>query len=184
MGARTSSTANDWHTGLLPLYLRTTYAWDGLFAGTRTLLSIHNLGYTGTFGAGVIEQVGLSDARGQFHQSHLDEGRVSFLETGILHASWLSTVSRTYAREIQTPEHGMGLDELLAARSDHLVGIVNGIDATVWNPATDELLPASYSADDLAGKRACRDELLGTMGLAPATPPEDGGGRCSASSRA
>ncbi len=159
---------NDWHTGLLPLYLRTTYAWDQLFADTRTLLSIHNLGYTGTFGAGVIDQLGLEEVRGLFHQEHLEEGQVSFLETGLLHASWLSTVSETYAREIQTPEHGMGLDELLKARDDHLVGIVNGIDPAEWSPEADALIPASFSASDLSGKKTCRDALLEALEVEPA----------------
>jgi starch synthase len=163
---------NDWHTGLLPLYLQTRYAWDELFARTRTLLSIHNIGYQGTFPAEVIDQVGLGDARHLFHQAHLDEGRVSFLETGVIHASYLSTVSETYAREIQGAEYGMGLDELLRARADHLVGIVNGIDSGEWNPETDPLLPHHFSADDLTGKARCKEALMQALELPydPAAP--------------
>ncbi|MEM9380762.1 MAG: glycogen synthase [Planctomycetota bacterium] len=158
---------NDWHTGLLPLYLRTHYAWDELFRDTRTLLSIHNLGYQGVFPASAVEAVGLGDARKYFDQDRLADGAVGFLETGLTHASWLSTVSETYAREIQTAEHGMGLDELLRRRADHLVGIVNGIDAGEWDPCTDVHLPAHYDADDLAGKAACRAALLEEMEVAP-----------------
>ena len=167
-GRRTSCTATTGTPALLPLYLKTVYAWDELFAGTRTVLSIHNLGYTGTFGSEELARVGLGDARGMFHQEHLSDGHFSFLETGLIHAAWLSTVSETYGREIQTPEHGMGLDELLRARDDHLVGIVNGVDAGEWNPATDALLPHRYTADDLAGKALCRDALLKRLEVAPA----------------
>ena len=158
---------NDWHTALIPLFLKRRYAWDRLFEGTRTLLSIHNIGYQGTFPAEAIERVGLGEARDDFHQAHLEEGRVSFLETGVIWASWLSTVSETYAREIQTAEYGMGLEELLAARSDHLVGVVNGIDAGEWDPERDPLIPHHFTPDDLDGKRGCRDELLASFDLSP-----------------
>lgn len=158
---------NDWHTGLLPLLLRTQYAWDELFQGTRTLMSIHNLGYQGAFPATAVEAVGMENERAMFHQERLEKGVVNFLETGIIHASWLSTVSETYAREIQTQEHGMGLDDLLARRADHLVGIVNGVDYSEWGPDVDPHIPAHFGPKDLAGKRVCRDELLAEMNLAP-----------------
>ncbi|MFT7680216.1 MAG: starch synthase [Planctomycetota bacterium] len=156
---------NDWHTGLIPLYLKKWYGWDKLFAGTRSLLSIHNIGYQGTFPASVIEQLGLEEARELFHQEHLEEGYVSFLEMGLLHASWLSTVSRTYAREIQGKEYGMGLQDLLQARDDHLEGIVNGIDVDEWSPSKNPLLPHPYSAQDLSGKARMKASLLERMGL-------------------
>ncbi|MEX1025411.1 MAG: glycogen synthase GlgA [Planctomycetota bacterium] len=158
--------ANDWHAALIPLLLRTRYAWDTLFRDTRTLLSIHNLGYQGVFPADAVELMGLSEARPLLHQDHLQAGHVSLLETGVLYADFLSTVSETYAREIQTPEHGMGMDELLRTRSDRLVGITNGIDAEEWNPAKDGYLAANYSADDLSGKRICRGALLDRFDLA------------------
>lgn len=158
---------NDWHTGLLPLYLRSTYAWDELFAGTRTLLSIHNLGYQGLFKADAIDAVGLGDVRGSFHQERLEKGHVNLLETGIIHAHWLSTVSTTYAREIQTAEHGMGLEDLLKGRHDHLVGIVNGVDYGEWSPDVDPHIPAKFGPDNLEGKAECRAALLEEMNLAP-----------------
>lgn len=151
---------NDWHTGFLPLYLKHWYDWDELFEGTRTLLSIHNLGYRGDFGTDLIDTLNLEEGRHLFHQEHLDEGRVSMLETGILYADWLSTVSETYAREIQTEEHGMGLERLLQAREDHLVGIVNGIDPGEWNPATDTHLVHRFSAADPGGKALAKRWLL------------------------
>ncbi len=157
---------NDWHTGLLPLLLRTRYAWDELFARTRTLLSLHNIGYQGVFGADAVDRIGMADLRARFHQEHLAQGRVNFLETGIIWASRLSTVSETYAREIQDSEHGMGLEGLLRERADHLDGIVNGVDAGEWNPRTDERIPATYDANDLSGKARCKAALLERMGLA------------------
>jgi len=152
--------ANDWHTGLLPLYLKTHFAWDRLFQRTRTLLTIHNIGYQGTFGSGVLEEVSLANERKLVHQDHLRDGHVSFLETGILYADALTTVSETYAREIQTSEFGMGLEGPLRARADALHGILNGIDDGEWNPETDPYLERSYSADDLAGKEANKRALL------------------------
>jgi starch synthase len=159
---------NDWHAGLLPLYLKTVYSWDRLFESTRTLLSIHNIGYQGVFPAEVVDELGLADARGLLHQQHLDEGRVGFLETGIMYASWVSTVSETYAQEIQTDELGIGLQGLLSERSDHLVGIVNGIDPYEWNPATDPHLSHHFDADDMAGKQKSRYAVLARMGVEPA----------------
>ncbi len=159
--------ANDWHTGLLPLLLREGYNWDDLFHGTRSLFSIHNLGYQGVFPAESLDAMGLGKIRGSFHQERLKEGVLNLLETGIIHSHWLSTVSRTYAQEIQTEEHGMGLEDLLKSRSDHLVGIVNGVDYGEWSPDVDPHIPAAFGPDDLLGKRICRDELLEEMGLAP-----------------
>ena len=158
---------NDWHTGLLPLILRAGYRWDHLLANTRTLLSIHNLGYQGTFGADALDVLGLGSVRDQFHQERLANGQVNFLETGILHADWLSTVSRTYADEIQTEVQGFGLDGLLRQRADHLVGIVNGVDYGEWSPDVDPHIPAHFDPSDLAGKRVCRDALLDEFNLAP-----------------
>jgi starch synthase len=157
---------NDWHTGLVPLYLRTTYSGVENFAGTRTLLSIHNMSFQGTFDADVVRDLGLSEVQDMFHQDHLAQGRVSYLETGILYASWLGTVSETYAVEIQGEELGMGLDPLLRARSDQLVGIVNGVDVDEWSPDRDTLIPHPFSAADLAGKTRCREALLDRFGIA------------------
>ncbi|MBL8724884.1 MAG: glycogen synthase [Planctomycetes bacterium] len=156
---------NDWHTGLLPLYLRTTYAWDRLFAHTKTLLTIHNIGYQGVFPDSQLEALGLGEQRAHLHHGDLRDGRFSCLKTGVLHANKLSTVSRTYAREILTPEFGMGMDELLRTREHDLFGIVNGVDYGDWNPGTDPLLPHHYNANDLSGKAQMKAALLGRMGL-------------------
>jgi starch synthase len=157
---------NDWHTGLLPLYLWSHFNWDRLFQRTRVVLTIHNIGYQGVFSADVVGELGLDNERNLLHQEDLAEGKLNFLKTGLLYANAITTVSETYAREIQGPEQGMGLDGLLRQRGDVLVGIVNGVDYGDWNPRTDALIPARYTLKDLSGKLECRRTLLQRMGLA------------------
>ncbi|MBS2014359.1 MAG: glycogen synthase [Deltaproteobacteria bacterium] len=157
--------ANDWQTSLLPLLLRTMFAWDRLFARTRTVLTIHNIGHQGTFGAGVLGDTGLADAWHHLHQDQLRGGSVNFLLTGILYANAITTVSPTYAREIQTPEHGVGLDGFLRERASVLFGVLNGIDEAEWSPERDEKLPHRYSLEDLTGKELCKKALLESAGL-------------------
>jgi starch synthase len=156
---------HDWHTALGPLYLRTLFAWDRLFAGTRTVLTLHNMGYQGKFPTAQLRDLGLQDESHLFWQEDLQAGHFNFLKTGIVFADLLTTVSRTYAEEIQGPEQGFGLDPLLRERRDHLLGIVNGIDTGEWSPETDPHLAATYSADDLDGKRRCKEALLAEAGL-------------------
>jgi len=156
---------NDWQAALVPVLLRSVFAWDQLFARTRSLLTIHNLGHQGTFDARLVGDVGLGPARGLLHQGELEAGRLGFLLSGILHAGAITTVSPTYAREIQTPEHGVGLDGYLRGRSDVLRGILNGIDEAEWSPETDPHLSHHYSAADLAGKERNKAELLAQSGL-------------------
>jgi starch synthase len=156
---------NDWHTSLIPLLLKTEYSWDRLFRRVKTLLTIHNVGYQGSCPASALADLGLERWSGMFHQEHLRQGKFSFLETGILHADALSTVSETHAVEMTTPEYGMGLDSLLRARRGSFVGIVNGIDAEEWDPSRDPNLARTYSAADLSGKEACKRDLLARVGL-------------------
>jgi len=157
---------HDWHTALVPLYLKSVYAWDRLFANTRSVLTIHNIGYQGMFGANRLPDLGLDGVEHLLHQEDLRHGLVNFMKTGILYADCLTTVSPTYAREIQGEEHGMGLQHLLRERSAALVGILNGVDDGEWNPETDPHLPANYSAQDLTGKRVCKERLMRDLGLA------------------
>ena len=156
---------NDWQTSLIPLLLRTRFAWDRLFENTKTVLTIHNLGHQGHFPADVMRETGLADSWYLFHQDHLRAGRVGFLMTGILYSNGITTVSPTYAREIQTPEQGVGLDNVLRKRADVLVGILNGIDEEEWNPAEDKHLPAQFSATALAGKDTCKRAMLDAFRL-------------------
>lgn len=161
---------HDWHTALGPVYLRTSFAWDQLFHSTRTVHTIHNLGYQGVFSAEVLDRIGLADRASLFHQEDLAAGRVNFLKTGLLHADVLTTVSPTYAQEIQTPEHGVGLDGLLRARRERLFGILNGIDTTEWSPTSDRHIAAAYSADNLDGKATCKAAMMKTFGIADLPP--------------
>ncbi len=152
--------ANDWQTSLLPLLLRTMFAWDRLFADTRTVLTIHNIGHQGQFDARVLPDLGLAGAAHHFHQDQLREGRINFLLTGLLYANAITTVSPTYAREVQRPEHGMGLDPFLRERSSVFFGILNGIDEAEWSPERDMLIPHRYSVDRLDDKELNKKELL------------------------
>ncbi len=158
---------NDWHTGLLPLYLKLLSSWEQLFDSTKTVLTIHNIGYQGMFAAEVVHELGLDDARHLLHQEDLAEGRVNLLKTGLIYADVLTTVSRTYAREIQGEELGMGLQEMLRGRDDHLVGIVNGVDYGEWSPEQDRYIPQHYSAETIDGKLENKRALLAVAGLPP-----------------
>lgn len=160
---------NDWHTSLLPVYLKSLYRWDELFADSRTVLTIHNIGYQGIFGAGVLKDVGLDSEAEMFSRRDLESDRVNLLRTGIQHADAVTTVSPTHAQEIQTEALGMGLDGLLRRRSDRLFGILNGVDYAEWDPTSDRLLPYRYDKDDLRGKVHNKRSLLKQVSL-PATP--------------
>jgi len=156
---------HDWQAGLAPAYLHTNYAYDPTFLGMRTLFTIHNLGYHGLFAAATLAEIGLAGADA-FRPGGIEFfGKVCFLKGGLNYADALNTVSPTYAREIQTPEYGFGLDGVLRARSGVLSGILNGVDYAEWNPETDRLIAANYSPSDLSGKRVCKQDLLAAFGL-------------------
>lgn len=151
---------NDWHTGMLPLLLKANYSWDQLFASTKSILTIHNIGYQGVFDDDILDDIGLGDRRELLHQEDLQQGNVNYLKTGLLYADLLTTVSRTYAEEIQTAEFGMGLEGILKARAENLVGIVNGVDYSDWSPEQDALIPHPFSATDLSGKAKNKEALM------------------------
>jgi starch synthase len=147
---------HDWQTGLVPLLLRTSP--DPHLVGVSTAFTIHNLGYHGAFGPEVWPVLGLD--RRWFTSAHLEfYGLVNFLKAGLVFADRLTTVSPRYAVEIQTPEHGHGLDGVLRDRASALRGILNGIDVDRWEPAHDPFLAAPYDADDLTGKAECKARL-------------------------
>jgi starch synthase len=155
---------HDWQSGPLGPMLRHQFRSDPTFAGIRILCTIHNLGYQGLFPREALDDIGLP--RELFRPDLLEFwDRINFLKAGIVYADAISTVSRTYALEIQTPEHGFGLDGLLRSRAHQLTGIVNGVDYGEWSPEADPHIAARYSADDLAGKRACKADLLRAFGL-------------------
>ncbi|MCG6963632.1 MAG: glycogen synthase GlgA [Acidobacteria bacterium] len=156
---------HDWQTALIPQLAGCDPVLDGVGAETPTVLTIHNLAYQGSFEPWAMEAAGLP--RELNHPAALEfYGRVNFLKGGILAADALTTVSPTYAREILTPERGCGLDSVLATRSDHLVGILNGLDTTTWDPGADPHLVRTYTGDNVAGgKAACRAHLARALGL-------------------
>ena len=156
---------HDWPTALMPVLLKTVYAWDQLFARTRTVFTIHNLGYQGVFGTEVLEQIELAHAPQYFDPGDLAAGRINFLKTGLTHSDRLSTVSPSYAEEIQTPLHGHGLDGLLRERAADLRGILNGIDESEWGAEADRSVPVRYGAGSLWRKRHDRHALLARTGL-------------------
>lgn len=155
---------HDWQAGLLPVYLKQTNAVDPAFLNAKTLLTIHNLGYQGNFPRAAMADVSLAPSL--FHPDFVEFwGQFSFLKAGLVFADALTTVSPTYAEEIQTPEHGFGMDGLLRVRRGSLTGVLNGVDYGRWNPETDTAIPAHYSAASLAGKLECKRELLREMEL-------------------
>ena len=149
--------ANDWHTSLIPLYLREERT--GLLA-TKSVLTIHNLAYQGIF---PWEQGSVTRLPEGALQLVEDQGKVNLLKGGILHANLLTTVSPSYALEIL--EHGEGLEDALQSRKDALTGVLNGVDGTVWNPARDPHPWASYSPDDLVGKAENKRRIQTELGL-------------------
>jgi starch synthase len=155
---------HDWQSALVPVFMRQFFAADPTFMGLRVLVTIHNLGYQGRFPAAIIPEIGLGpevlepETMGFFGQVNLMKGALVFADA-------ISTVSKAYAREIQGEEFGFDLQSILRARSSVLCGILNGVDYTAWNPETDAFIAAHYSADDLAGKEACKRDLLGEAGL-------------------
>ncbi|HMP42212.1 MAG TPA: glycogen synthase [Roseiflexaceae bacterium] len=145
--------SNDWHTALISNYIRTRYSYT--FGHLATVYTIHNLAYQGWFGEQTARLAGLWQG----------ENYINFMARGIIYADVVSTVSPTYAQEILTPEYGEQLDGLLRARRGDLYGILNGIDLTVYDPASDPYLPATYSIADLAGKAICKAQLQQELGL-------------------
>jgi len=150
---------NDWQTGLVPLY----GVIDGLRAAT--LFSIHNLAYQGNFNPYLLHEIGVPAEFFRTENGVEFHGMVSFMKTGIALADRLATVSPTYAQEIRTAQHGVGLQGLLEHRRRLLHGVVNGIDTTAWNPATDAYLPQPFTPKTLATKDVTRAELLRAAGI-------------------
>ena len=157
---------NDWHTALLPLYLKTAYAWDRLFAASRTALTIHNIGYQGEFSAGALPDLNLGLGVDRLHQHDLRAGRINPLKTGILLADAVTTVSPTYALEICATDLGMGMQEALASRGGAVTGILNGVDYEEWDPRVDPHLANHFSLADLRGKMRNKRRLIERSGLA------------------
>jgi len=154
---------HDWQAALLPVYVRQHFNNDPTFSGVKVLLTIHNLGYQGIFGAAAVSQLGL-DSRLLNPEQLEFYGKLDLLKGGIAFSDAISTVSKGYAREIQTPEYGFGLDGFLRKHGP-IYGIVNGVDYVEWDPEHDPHIARNYSVNDLSGKAECKRALLEELGL-------------------
>jgi starch synthase len=150
---------HDWQSALVPVLLRTQHANDPVTRSLPVVFTIHNIGYQGLFPQRVMRKIGLPD--NLFTMDGLEfYGKVNYLKGGLIFADYLTTVSRRYAKEIQTPEFGLGLEGVIRQRSDRLVGILNGVDYSIWSPEADKFIVQNYTASNLAGKKACKKNLL------------------------
>lgn len=149
---------NDWQAGLTPVFLKTIYAGKKCFKNTKVIMTIHNLAYQGLFWHWDMKLTGLDWSLFNWKQLEF-YGKINFLKGGIVFSDIITTVSKTYAQEIQTPEFGAGLDGVLRERSKDLYGIINGIDYNIWNPETDGYIAANYGVKNLSGKRLCKKAL-------------------------
>jgi len=157
---------HDWQTGLVPAYQKLVYGSHPALAAARTVMTIHNMAYQGLFWHWDMLLTGLDWKHFTWEQMEF-YGQLNLLKTGIVFADAISTVSPTYAREIQSSPGGCGLEGLLASRSDVLTGIVNGIDTVAWDPAADPHIPRPYRFEDVhAGKYAARVALAARLGHA------------------
>jgi starch synthase len=157
--------SHDWHAGLAPAYMAyLSYARSAKTRRVACLHTVHNLAYQGVFAASHFSELGLPASA--FAVNGLEfYGQISFMKAGLYYADAISTVSPTYAQEIQTVEQGCGLDGLLRAHSAVLSGVLNAVDESVWNPSIDKLLSEKYSPEKLGGKAKCKAALQKEMGL-------------------
>ena len=154
---------NDWHCGFAAVEIAHLRYWDAYWRNVRTVFSVHNLAYQGGFSNSELWKFGFTS---DFERNAFAfNGYASAMKAGLAASDMLSTVSRRYGLEMQTPENGYGLDWLLRQRSNRLVGIVNGVDFDVWNPETDTAIAANFSKHDLSGKRECKRALLDGFSL-------------------
>ena len=150
---------HDWQTALVPVFLHSVYGQDPALRKLAVVLTIHNIGYQGIFPRSALERAGVP--ANLFNLEALEfYGKANFLKGGIVFSDAITTVSRKYAEEIQTPEYGFGLEGVIRQRRERLTGILNGVDYKVWSPETDKLIAQNYSTHNLELKRACKKDLL------------------------
>ena len=155
---------HDWQAGLLPVLLKSVYATDAAVNRIPTIVTVHNLGYQGQFAYDALHRAGLP--LDLFHVDRLEFYlKVNFLKGALVYCDAITTVSKKYSQEIQTPEYGFGLDGVLRDRAERITGILNGVDYSQWDPSHDTNLAAPYSAADLEGKKACKKDLLRQFGM-------------------
>lgn len=156
--------AHDWQAALVPIYLRSLYFFDPVLRKVPSVFTIHNAGYQGWFPADTMPRLMLPWDMFTFDKLEMYD-QVNLLKGALVYSDALTTVSRAYAQEIQTPEFGNGLDDVFRRRSADLFGILNGVDYDEWDPAKDKYIAAHYTADNLKGKKECRRDLLHAFGL-------------------
>ena len=157
--------AHDWQSGMIPALLRIQYDHLDFYKDIKTVYTIHNLQYQGVFGIEEVRDV-LSLPDYVFTGDKLEcYGCANFMKAALVYADEITTVSPSYAEEIQTAYYGERLDGLLRARRDSLSGVLNGIDVNLYNPETDPMIAATYTADDMTGRAACKEDLQRTLGL-------------------
>ncbi|MCB1625411.1 MAG: glycogen synthase [Pseudomonadales bacterium] len=159
---------HDWHAAFAPLLIKTSYADDPALGTARSVLTIHNIGYQGVFAASAASDLGIGVPADRLEPTDFAAGQINSLKHGILYADAITTVSPTYAREILTPEFGMGLESALAARAADLTGILNGVDYSEWDPRWDRHLPIHYGPFTLPRKAALKQRFLSDNGLTTA----------------
>jgi len=159
---------NDWQTGLIPAYIKAGFGM-GMFDRTAAVFTIHNIAYQGLFDRDAFLLTGLP--RWFYDMQGLEFwGQMSMLKAGIVFSRCVTTVSRRYGLEIQTPDYGCGLEGVLRERKDDLFGILNGVDYDEWNPATDPFIARRYTPQDVSLKQKCKKDLLAECGLSPKSP--------------
>ena len=159
--------SHDWHAAFAPLWLRSNYRQDPVFAGAKSVLTIHNIGYQGEFSATDAADLDLGPDAYLLHQDDLKAGRINALKHGIMHADSVTTVSPTYAREITTPRYGMGMETALANRGSAVRGILNGVDYEEWDPRRDRYLPVHFAPQEIAKKAELKRNFLLRQNLKP-----------------
>ena len=157
---------NDWQTALCPVFLRGLYRGAPQCNDVKTVMTVHNIKFQGQYGDKLLSDVlGLADIPAARDQLYCARDSINFMKGGLCYADALTTVSPSYAYELQMPFYGEGLDPIFRRRSNILTGILNGIDTSIWNPKTDGMITANYSADDLANKAECKRALQEELGL-------------------
>jgi starch synthase len=155
---------NDWHTGLIPAYIKTLYAWDGIYLDIATVYSVHNIAYQGFCDKEKMSHAGFG--WDMYTPDKLEfYGGINLMKAGIVYADVVNTVSENYKKEIETPQFGYNLEGVLASRNADFHGVINGIDYDIWDPAHDKFLPVNYGMDDLHLKEEMKKKLLEASGL-------------------
>lgn len=149
---------HDWQTSLIPVYLKTIYKGDPFYKNTKTVLTIHNIGYQGLFPKEEFPKIGIEWK--YFNMEMLEfYDKINLLKGGIVFSDLINTVSPTYSKEIQTKEFGFGLEGILIKRKDSVFGILNGLDYTIWNPETDKFIAKNYSFKSIKDKYKNKEDL-------------------------